>query len=128
MTRKPVTWVAWGWLTLLGLMLLIPLMGIVVDQATALGSLIFPVFTGAILGAATFLVILHLRKHPWSWSIVLGLWALFLVLFHRQLGLLLGGSAVGVGLTYFRVPVLHGSGKAISWCVEHLKRFAKEAK
>lgn len=128
MTRKSVTWVAWGWLTLLGLMLLIPLMGILVDQATAVGSLVFPVFTGAILGAASLVVGLHLRKHPWSWSFVLGLWALFLVLFHRQIGLLLMGGVLGIALTYFRAPVFRGIGKLMNWSKERLKRSTKEVK
>ncbi|RCS40624.1 hypothetical protein DTL42_24960 [Bremerella cremea] len=128
MTRKPVSWGAVGWLTLLGLMLLIPLMGILIDQATALTSLVFPVFTGAILGAATLLVARHLRWHPWSWSFVLGTWALFLILFHRQIGLLLLGSGLGVALTHFRVPVLQATSKAFTWGMERLKRATKQAK
>ncbi|PQO31691.1 hypothetical protein [Blastopirellula marina] len=128
MARKSVTWVAWGWLTLLGLMLLIPLMGIIVDQATALSSLVFPIFTGAMLGAATLVAVVHLRKHPWSWSFVLALWALFLILFHRQLGLLLVGSLLGVGLIIFRTAVLGGIKRAFAWGKQRFKRDAKQAK
>lgn len=128
MTRKSVSWGALGWLTLLGLMLLIPLMGILVDQAAALTSLVFPVFTGAILGAATLLVAMHLRRHPWSWSFVLGTWALFLILFHRQIGLLLLGSGLGAALIHFRVPVLLATSKLLAWGKQRLKHARKQTK
>lgn len=121
MTGRPVTWVAWAWLALLSLMLLIPLLGILIDQAAAITALMFPIFAGALLGAGSLLVALYLRKHAWALPATLGAWGLMLVFYHRQMGLVLVGGVLGVILAYFRGPL----GRAGTWLWMKIDRWRK---
>lgn len=115
MADKKVSWAAWGWLTLLVLMLVIPILGVAIDQASALGTFLFPVMVGTMLGASTFLAALYIKNFPWWWSIALAVWALMLVLFHRQLGLLLTGGVLGCILILFRAPLLQLGQRIFRW-------------
>ena len=115
MADKKVSWAAWGWLTLLLLMLFIPILGVAIDQASVLGSFLFPVMVGTILGASTLLAALYVKNFPWWWSIALAVWALMLVLFHRQLGLLLTGGVLGCVLAVFRAPLLQAGQRVVRW-------------
>ncbi len=115
MAEKKVSWAAWGWLTLLGLMLVIPIVGIALDQAAALGAFLFPVFAGTLVGAATLLAALYVKNFPWWWSIALAVWALVLVLFHRDLGLILIGAALGCLLVAFRAPIIRFGQRIVRW-------------
>lgn len=124
MTRRPVTWVAWAWLTLLSLMLLIPLLGIAIDQAAAITALLFPTFAGALLGAGTLLIFAYFRKQAWALPASLGGWGLMLVFYHRQMGLVLAGGALGAILAYFRVPL----GRIGAWLWAKIDRWRKRRK
>ncbi|MEW4563576.1 hypothetical protein AB1K70_13670 [Bremerella sp. JC770] len=115
MAEKKVTWAAWGWLTLLVLMLVIPILGVAVDQASALGAFLVPLFFGTLLGASTLLAALYVKSFPWWWSIALAVWALMLILFHRQLGLLLVGGVLGCVLAVFRAPLLQAGQRLVRW-------------
>ncbi|QDU78002.1 hypothetical protein Pan97_50810 [Bremerella volcania] len=121
MADKKVSWAAWGWLTLLALMLVIPILGVAIDQASVLGSLLIPVIAGTVLGASTLLAALTIKNFPWWWSIALALWALMLVLFHRQLGLLLTGGVLGCILVVFRAPLLQASQRIVRWYLNRRK-------
>lgn len=121
MTEKKVSWAAWGWLTLLVLMLVIPILGIAIDQASVLGSFLFPAIVGIMLGASTFLAALYARNFPWWWSIALAVWALMLVFFHRQLGLLLTGGILGCILAFFRAPLLLSGQRMVGWYLKRRK-------
>lgn len=115
MADKKVSWAAWGWLTLLVLMLVIPILGVAIDQASILGSLLFPILIGTMLGASTLLAALYIKNFPWWWSIALAVWALMLVLFHRQLGLLLTGGVLGCILAVFRAALLQLGQRIFHW-------------
>ncbi|MBA2114714.1 hypothetical protein [Bremerella alba] len=121
MADKKVSWAAWGWLTLLVLMLVIPILGVAIDQASALGSLLFPVIVGCMLGASTFLAALYVKNYPWWWSIALAVWTLMLVFFHRQLGLLLTGGVLGCVLVVFRTPLLQAGQRMVRWYLNRRK-------
>ncbi|MBI1248538.1 hypothetical protein GC197_11950 [bacterium] len=122
MADKNVSWAAWGWLTLLGLMLFIPILGILIDHATAIGSLLFPLFTGMALGGATLLAAMYIKNIPWWWSVALAAWVILAILFHRQLGLLLFGGALGCAAAFFREPILRVCGKLVSWYFSRTKQ------
>ena len=115
MPDKKVSWAAWGWLTLLGLMLLVPILGILIDHATAIGTLLFPLFTGMALGAATLLAALYIKNIPWWWSVALVAWVIVAIVFHRELGLLLCGGLLGCVVALFREPLLRLARKSIAW-------------
>jgi len=117
MADKKVSWAAWGWLTLLALMLVIPILGVALDQASVLGTLLFPIVIGALLGAATYLAALYAKNFPWWWSVALAVWALMLVFFHRQIGLLLIGGVLGCLLVVFRAPLLQVVQRLVRWYV-----------
>lgn len=121
MADKKVSWAAWGWLTLLVLMLVIPILGVAIDQASVLGSLLFPVIVGTMLGAATLLAALYIKNFPWWWSIALAVWTLMLVFFHRQLGLLLTGGVLGCVLVVFRAPLIQTGQRIVRWYLSRRK-------
>ncbi|WDI44816.1 hypothetical protein [Bremerella sp. P1] len=121
MADKKVSWAAWGWLTLLVLMLVIPILGVAIDQASVLGSLLFPLMVGTMLGASTLLAALYVKDFPWWWSIALVVWTLMLVLFHRQLGLLLTGGVLGCILVVFRSPLIQAGQRIVRWYVNRRK-------
>lgn len=121
MADKKVSWAAWGWLTLLLLMLVIPILGVAIDQASALGSFLFPVLVGTMLGASTLLAALYIKNFPWWWSIALAVWAVMLVLFHRQMGLLLIGGVLGCILVVFRALLIQVGQRIVRWYLSRRK-------
>ncbi|GAA4432193.1 hypothetical protein [Bremerella cremea] len=115
MADKQVSWAAWGWLTLLGLMLVIPILGVALDQAAVLGSLLFPLLAGTFLGTATLLAAIYIKSPPWWWTIALAAWTLTIVLFHRQLGLLITGAVLGCVIGFFREPIFQAARRCVAW-------------
>lgn len=115
MAEKPLSWAAWGWIALLGLMLLVPLAGIVLGHVAAVAALLFPLLIGGLVGLGLTLAALFLRHYTWWGPASLVTVAVTAILFHRQLTVVLLGTLLGATLALLRRPLLRWGARAAQW-------------
>lgn len=122
MPDRTVSWAAWGWIALLGAMVLVPLLGIVLDRAASLVAIAVPMLAGTVLGCAITLSALYLRHRPWWGPAALAGLTVVLVLFHRQIGLLLIGALAGVIVALLREPLWRNGSRVLRWLATWRRR------